>query len=446
MSGTMEDASSLEEGEKKEDVLKISEKKMKASLDAAVEEEPSNVIIPQMNVYVLDDTPSVVSSSQQPPPLVVMNESVSGGGGMDFASLSPYKEADTTLSLDKEEPVSDLDKSPPSDPEHRSPLYNSVANRNENEMLRSARADPDEDASSSSNDDSSYFASHLPEPNSGRRRYSWASNASQNSRKPMDRESDASLSLSDDSDDANPPPTAFYPESSNNPPPSYFQPQFLMPRGPLPPELYPQQQIMPRMHSIHSLASTSSQSDTSLPDLAPRTTPVVVPSGRRSPPLPAAWEQPSPPNIILHSFSNDTASAGLPHPQPQAAAMRRPEPPDQFVYQSGGDSDPAMVWYGGDRRLPHAFGEPRVQRRREEPDAPLEDSDRGFQLYWQRWLMLMVRASSSLVRVFDFCINSLLNLRYAIFATIVHVGVEFIVGLDLLLGSTHCALDRRSLW
>jgi hypothetical protein len=76
-------------------------------------------MLPQMNVYVLDDTPSV--TSQTPLSLTPLKDNAALGdstGSEGYSGLlrtSPYKEPDTTLSLDKEEPVSDLDKSPPSD-------------------------------------------------------------------------------------------------------------------------------------------------------------------------------------------------------------------------------------------------------------------------------------------------------------------------------------------
>jgi Major Facilitator Superfamily len=405
-------------------------------------------MLPQMNVYVLDDTPSV--TSQTPLSLTPLKDNAALGdstGSEGYSGLlrtSPYKEPDTTLSLDKEEPVSDLDKSPPSDHDQHCALYNSFEAIHANDpMMISARADPDDhnnhNDDDSSNDDSSYFASHLPEPNSGRR-YSWASNASQNSntQQPNNtttgtatlpttnistnrrinvhgRESDASLSLSDDSDDNmatqqhlpvsfgpqqvhySQSPTQYYSQTYNQRlqqqqqqhPYSMQQPnqyqqshQFYLSQQQEPiqftvpsrrtggvPELYPEQ-IMPRMHSVNSLASTSSHnssgSDTSLPDELQN---VVVrssqrrqlsrgssntsniPSGRRSPILgehppsrgssqhllippfgsPSTVNlQPSPP-MILHSYSangvsvsgggNGTNDDGatiqqLPHPQP----------------------------------------------------------------------------------------------------------------------------------
>jgi hypothetical protein len=489
---SLEDAASLEEsgGEKKEETVRVAKDGMTKQMDDTVK-IPDNIssnheplpernasrrtplihnletleedhemshhdtsIIPQMNVYVLDDTPSVASSQ---PPLVLMKDSsavMEESDDYHRTSRSPYKEPDTTLSLDKEEPVSDLDKSPPSDPEHRiHQPYNSLAPPSE--MHISARADPDDhaDDSSSSNDDSSYFASHLPEPNSGRRSYSFASNASSRPRKPADRESDASLSLSDDSDTGEAPPPALYagPGDSVPHPHPYAQPyyqhpfppqqpsfptaespggpmsyppqqqppphQFLLPRGVVP-ELYPQQQIMPPMHSYHSLASTSSQSDTSLPDveLQHDKSPAGVPSGRRSPILgehppsrrggvgmlrsPSALEQPSPPTI-LHSFSNEGSAPHLAHPQPHTMAppwavmgmehqrsSAVPSRESDFLYS--GDSDNNNL-YAVRSHAHHAFGEPQHLR----SAGPVEEDDaaehKGFKVYWQRWLMLMVR-------------------------------------------------------
>jgi hypothetical protein len=269
------------------------------------------------------------------------------------------------------------------------------------------------------------------------------------------------------------------------------------------PELYPEQ-IMPRMHSINSLASTSSQnssgSDTSLPDelqnvvtsqqrrllVRGNSNNSHLPSGRRSPILgehppsrgasqhlavppfgsPSSVNlQPSPP-MILHSFSAGTTtngstrdgmqegSVGLPHPQPHcmtpeemvawtvAATQSHPKynnstqtVPSNFPSIAGsrvGESDFA---YSGDsdsnihrqqqqqrqQQLKHAFGEPTRGK-----DSTLNDEhnlrssswdqslghmqvgggsgglgsdptlfspeeDRGFKVYWQRWIMLMVR-------------------------------------------------------
>lgn len=289
---------------------------------------------------------------------------------MTMINLQP----DTTLSLDQEETVSDLEKSP--EPEtNKNRRYNALM-MNDDEV--SARVDPDDPNNNnkntnedSSDDDSSYFAdpSHLPKPKS-ERRYSWSSNnsataaaaapSSLNTTHPISnggsataaltnsprhhsqhnhhhhhqrnhsitaasvgRESDASLSLSDDSEDEglgdhdpHQPPAMFpshppmdqqqqqqphfvyppvqqqqqqhYVYSHQQPPQLQGQPfpqqqqqpailyehqqkqhQFIMPpRGGVP-ELYPEQ-IMPRMHSVSSLVSTSSQnsssSDTSVKD------------------------------------------------------------------------------------------------------------------------------------------------------------------------------------
>lgn len=417
---------------------------------------------------------------------------------------TPRKEPETTLLLDKEEAVSDLEKSPLSD--------HDIIKFNEDDNV-SARADPDLDnKDDSSNDDSSYFAdpSHLPKPKSGRR-FSWSSTTSaQNSvtrqhiNNAASRESDASLSLSDDSDEhlhhvvkVQPQP-ALYPQQQNFlaqqqqpylqqqpflhhqqqpflPPQQQHQPflhpqpvlyqqphQFVMPPAGGVPELYPQQ-IMPRMHSYNSLVSTSSQnssaSDTSVQDELknvagqPRRTGSAVPSGRRSPILgehppsrtggggshPMALfaspstvnPGPSPPTI-LQAYPS---SGYITHPQPHsmtseqlAAWASASQQNSQMIFGEprGGlpstasasrDSDLA---YSGDsdtqQHKDHPIGEPRRDRRKhrqQEGDvvAPLVASpraaqgagrdrgvehpvmdERGFKVYWQRWLMLMVRS------------------------------------------------------
>ena len=219
----------------------------------------------------------------------------------DELAANAVKKPETTLSLDKEEDVSDLEKSPPeSEPE-------TIDNAIKNQMLSnddiSVRAEPGEEDEDSSNDDSSYFNDpiHLPEPGSGRR-YSISSNTSQNSvsrptlaaNTSMGRESDASLSLSEDSDDDDQHPHYHHHHPQNPMYPNYQQPPFpqqpmmypdpqSQPRFMAPqqqqqqrpggvPELYPKQ--LTRMHSYNSLVSTSSQnsddeesaSDTSVRD------------------------------------------------------------------------------------------------------------------------------------------------------------------------------------
>ena len=471
----------------------------------------SSNILPQMNVYILDDTPSVVS--QPPLPVTPVKDVCAGLESEPYSGLlrtSPYKEPDTTLSLDKEEPVSDLDKSPPSDQDRRGSSYESNHHHHHHHhgnnplLMISARADhldnhhhhDNDDDDDSSNDDSSYFASHLPEPNSGRR-YSWASNASQNSttlpapqilsqqhtagaqtnaassspRRKQNihgRESDASLSLSDDSDDnihgQRHPPVMFGPQPGVHPHnPQYypqqqynyyqtaqqqqntypfqpsqhqqsanFQPlhnqpppplhQFMMPpprMGGGVPELYPEQ-IMPRMHSVNSLASTSSHnssgSDTSIQDELQNVVTSQqqrrllnressnnshLPSGRRSPILgehppsrgashhlalppfgsPSSVNlQPSPP-MILHSFSAGTAAnfnvglstndgtVALPHPQPHSmtpeelaswtAAATQSHPKYDNPNQRlmlFGDQPPSSTIHGGASSFPSISG------------------------------------------------------------------------------------------
>jgi len=184
---------------------------------------------------------------------------------------------ETTVSLDEEEDVSDLEKSPPgSGPE----TIDNVSKLAANDDI-SVRAEPGEDDEDSSNDDSSYFNDpiHLPEPGSGRR-FSVSSNASAGNNSATrqypthakGRESDASLSLSEDSDDDHHhkqhPMYSVYQQPFPQQPmmfnPQQPQPQFIMPQqqqqqpGGVP-ELYPKQ--LTRMHSYNSLVSSSQNSD-----------------------------------------------------------------------------------------------------------------------------------------------------------------------------------------
>ena len=96
------------------------------------------------------------------------------------------------------------------------------------------------DDEDSSNDDSSYFAdpNNLPSPGEAGRKYSYGSNVSSN-KAPTGRESDASLSLSDDSDD----------NHHGGSKGAFAQSA---------PEVFPHQRIT-RMHSVGSLVSASSQ-------------------------------------------------------------------------------------------------------------------------------------------------------------------------------------------
>lgn len=97
----------------------------------------------------------------------------------------------------------------------------------------------------SSNDDSSYFAdpTNLPSPGEAGRKYSFSSHHSTNKSTAKGRESDASLSLSEDSEEEN--------HQVHHPTVPYRQ------RGEAP-EVFPAQRIT-RMHSVGSLVSTSSQ-------------------------------------------------------------------------------------------------------------------------------------------------------------------------------------------
>jgi len=286
---------------------------------------------------------------------------------------------ETTVSLDKEEEVSDLEKSPP----ESGPETIDIANKNQilgvNDDI-SARAEPGEDDEDSSNDDSSYFNDpvHLPEPGSGRR-YSFSSNASQGNNSAtrqhprthsVGRESDASLSLSEDSDDDDnrhhthqhmypvyqQPPFPQQPMMFN---PQHQQPQFIMPQLHQPggvPELYPKQ--LTRMHSYNSLVSSSqasdneeSPSDTSVRDelqnvaIENRMVGDATPDGRRSPvPMRGSsnnpfFASPSTVNPSPPTIHQSYPVGHIPHPQPHSmtpeelAAWTAMQPAARYAYE-----------------------------------------------------------------------------------------------------------------
>lgn len=210
----------------------------------------------------------------------------------------------------------------------------------------------------SSNDESSYFANNLPSPKSGGHHFSSiASNGGGGSATQMTgsrdygRESDASLSLSDDSDDG-----MHHARRPHRVDPNGFA---MQPRAM--PELYPHP--ITRMHSVSSLVSTSSQysSDTD-PVLEDELRGMVgapvpgsrgtTPSGRKSPVLgqhppsrlgpyiPSPFNpQPSPPTIL----STRAPSMAFPHPQPHSMtaeelakwAASGHMPPGPFSMQPG---------------------------------------------------------------------------------------------------------------
>lgn len=292
------------------------------------------------------------------------------------------KAPETTVSLTQEEEVvSDLEKSPPSSFEDDSSKQKKKKQQQQQIEEMNARVDMESihDDEDSSDDESSYFAdpSNLPQPGSGRR-YSWSS--ADHARMHMQRtQSDASLSLSDDSDeDAQPtaPHHAHHHSDSNiayyhtafqaptaqlsaqpfvqqPPTPTTIQQPMLHPshvimRGDVP-EIFPQPIV--RRHSISSLASTSSHnseesdSSTSVRDelnnvattMERRGTSRPTPSGRRSPILgehaptprippftsPSTVFGPSPPTILQAPYPGI-----LPHPQPWT-------PEDRAAYAAG---------------------------------------------------------------------------------------------------------------
>lgn len=201
---------------------------------------------------------------------------------------------------------------------------------------RNDQANGGQDADSS-DDESSYFAKHLPSPKSSRR-YSFSSNAS-NASAPArtkhhdaNRETDASLSFSDESDDAHHSDSGLFPTAAavRSPVIAHFQP-------------YPHQ--ITRMRSVSSLVSTSSHNSSGtdrsvgdeLHNAANEQYPgrrSGVPSGRQSPIL--GEHPPSRPRMFFSSPSSNLGDpspptilpgyshqAGLPHPQPHLVAQEQ---------------------------------------------------------------------------------------------------------------------------
>lgn len=276
---------------------------------------------------------------------------------------------ETTLSLthNEDEVVSDLDVSP--------------TPKEEGEET-SVRAEPNDDDSSSA-DDSSYFAdpSHLPKPKS---RY-----PHQHQRQPG-RQSDASLSFSDDSDAA----------------------------GGGVPEVYPQR--LTRVHSYNSLVSTTSSQHSS--------------------------EQPARHPFLLTS-SNDLVYSGESSGQQLGGMLQLGgDSPGKSSPGGGGDGRkeaPSNPF--GNRALPSELRRAGSAPDREPSASTLLSAGggKGYKVYWQRWIMLMVRGVH-VTGPLLMCRLVLLNCYT--FSVLVHVPFESLVGLDLLLRGPYRSLDRRSLW
>jgi MFS family permease len=202
-----------------------------------------------------------------------------------------------------------------------------------NESYHHSSTDDDDD--DSSNDESSYFAdpNNLPSPKSGRR-FSWSSTASApqlpivnlQRQRSYTRETDASLSLSEDSENGedcddnmhhSDPGFPSHPRTSSSLVPTHRA------RNVTDLQTYP---IM-RMHSVSSLVSTSSHNssgsdDTSQAELRHATqgnylTQSSEVSGRTSPTMGEhpRYPQPSPP--VIDSLSAANSDFTLSHPQPQ---------------------------------------------------------------------------------------------------------------------------------
>lgn len=387
------------------------------------------------NAAILPDTGDVEASNTEKDDDVEEHHSPVGNGSTPTKSSAPspavtpeaaedpmdYRpEPETTVSLDQEEEVSDL--------EEKSPNEQTM----ETEEI-SVRAEPNEE-DDSSDDQSSYFndPNHLPKPKSSRR-YSWSSNASQNLN--MSRESDASLSFSDESDEEH------HHMRHTLQPPMAQQPFYAVSAPPPPgmPELsYPAQ--ISRMHSVSSLVSTSSQNSTASDELedvgvepkqrsASREGHTV--RSRTGASNPISFTSPTNVNIgpspptIMSNYPNPNI---IPHPQPHSMTQEQLAAWTAAGRYGGlGDSRNTLPSYSSKESDLAYSGEsdhPLDHAKRSEIGSPLignplignpepnrvwssqkdrnisHDShpdDKGFKVYWQRWLMLLVSKTGILV-------------------------------------------------
>lgn len=293
---------------------KDEEKKESPGMDASMD---------QQLIVVAPSTPSR-NNSKDPTLLMIAtpdSRMFKTGGDDNDLLLIPQLHHSFLGSADKRE-VNVTADTAPSELSEFSPSY-SERHRDEEELEPPRRDDDDSDNgvdTDSSNDESSYFAdpNNLPSPKSGsRHHFSHSSISSLNNRstsaRDCNRESDASLSLSDDSDDGVPAQPVGFPGHGHQ-------------RGV--PELYPHP--ITRMHSVSSLVSTSSQNSTDNEELKD-----VVAGGQRSDsarPTPSGRKSPvmgqHPPSRVGPFFQSPTSNASpptilsvyppidFPHPQP----------------------------------------------------------------------------------------------------------------------------------
>ena len=284
------------------------------------------------------------------------------------------------------------------------------------------------DDEDSSNDDSSYFAdpNNLPSPGEAGRKYSFSSHPSTNKNNAKGRESDASLSLSDDSDDVK--------NNTNNSNNALYGQREA-------PEVFPQQRIT-RMHSVGSLVSTSSQNTDDEMALGGehRHVPHRVFDSHIRPAARVATEQG--PHVMYsahgqqfqhgpsHNMVPDNRqyhmAQGFPHPQAQMTLGQQDQwladaRVDHSIQQQtvGGRTDVAFQYTNEDEamrangsgpyhnsgtggahsrkssnRRPSRESTKRRSKnhdensKREQSDEHL-DGNGNFQVYWQRWIMLM---------------------------------------------------------
>ena len=282
------------------------------TLDSPIETSSDAMKLPDEDRNVHQDVPETL-------------ETVDRAATTSPLSSSPPRKLDRITLERNQTEVSALEEdhnpndSPPSD----------TGDRKNDEQARDA---------DSSDDESSYFAQHLPSPKSSRR-YSFSSNASAPGRSEhndANRQTDASLSFSDESEDHG---RVHHSDSGPFPPGAVKSPSTDF-------QAYPHQ--ITRMHSVSSLVSTSSHNSSGTEQSVgdgdemrvaatdPHGTAYNsknngVPSGRHSPIMgehppsrpqtffsssPSSNPDPSPPTI-MPGYPNP---AGLPHPQPHLMA------------------------------------------------------------------------------------------------------------------------------
>jgi len=322
------DLDASEEDERaKEEIFKVADVKLEVKSPSSSSPSPNH-----NNQDTLSQSSSLLEKQEKEKPTVTP-EAKKTPEDNDSSPPKHLERVQQVFVSDLDEPTSG-EKSPPSPQQQKLEV-------NQNGV--SSPDDDDDDSSKdqeddSSNDDSSYFAdpSNLPSPKSGTRRYSWASAPAPRTNNMngglVRQTSDASLSLSDDSDDAN-----IHHHSDSG---IFYKHQHTLRTGGMV-DLQATYQIT-RMHSVSSLVSTSSQNSESsdpsvkdeLRDVArehPFRSTGETPTGRKSPLLghhstsrnvvytstSPHNANPTPPPSILPNYAGQIGE--YPHPQVMSA-------------------------------------------------------------------------------------------------------------------------------